>query len=51
MAQNTVDKKKIQKAVRLLLEAIGENPDRNGLQETPDRVARMYEEVFGHGEE
>jgi len=51
MAQHTVDKKKIREAVRLLLEAIGEDPDRDGLQETPDRVARMYEEIFGQGEE
>ena len=51
MSQHTIDKKKIREAVRLLLEAIGEDPDRNGLQETPDRVARMYEEIFGHGDE
>lgn len=47
----TVDKKKIREAVRLLLEAIGEDPDRDGVRETPDRVARMYEEVFGQGEQ
>ncbi|WP_300276102.1 GTP cyclohydrolase I FolE [Peptacetobacter sp.] len=41
-----VDKEKIKKAVRDILEAIGENPDREGLVETPDRVARMYEEIF-----
>lgn len=41
-----VDKDKIKKAVRDILEAIGENPDREGLIETPDRVARMYEEIF-----
>lgn len=41
-----VDKEKIKKAVRDILEAIGENPNREGLKETPDRVARMYEEIF-----
>ncbi len=38
---------KIKKGVRLMLEGIGEDPDREGLRETPDRVARMYEEIFG----
>lgn len=41
-----VDKKKIEQAVRLLLEGIGENVNREGLRETPDRIARMYEEIF-----
>jgi GTP cyclohydrolase I len=41
-----VDKDIIIKAVRMILEAIGENPDREGLRETPARVARMYEEIF-----
>ena len=36
-----VDKEKIRKAVRLLLEGIGEDADREGLKDTPDRVARM----------
>ena len=41
-----VDKEKIKEHVRGILLAIGEDPDRDGLRETPDRVARMYEEVF-----
>lgn len=41
-----VDKNKIEQAVRLLLEGIGEDADREGLRETPDRIARMYEEIF-----
>lgn len=41
-----LDKKKIEQAVTMIIEAIGENPDREGLVETPARVARMYEEVF-----
>ncbi|MEG2541511.1 MAG: GTP cyclohydrolase I FolE, partial [Clostridia bacterium] len=40
-----VDKEKLERAVKLLLEAIGENPEREGLKETPSRVARMYEEL------
>lgn len=39
------DKLKIQNAVRDILQAIGENPERDGLKETPDRVARMLEEL------
>ena len=41
------DAKKIEEGVRLILEGIGEDPDRGGLRETPARVARMYEEIFG----
>lgn len=41
-----MDKEKIARAVRDILEAIGEDPEREGLKETPERVARMYEEVF-----
>jgi GTP cyclohydrolase I len=40
------DKARIEKAVREILEAIGEDPDREGLARTPERVADMYEEVF-----
>lgn len=41
-----MDKKKIEKAVRDILEAIGENPKRKDLLDTPLRVAEMYEEIF-----
>ena len=41
-----MDKDKIKRAVRDILEAIGEDPDREGLLETPDRIARMYEEIY-----
>lgn len=40
-----VDQNKVREAVRLLLEGIGEDPTREGLVETPDRVARMYSEL------
>ena len=39
--QKKLDKKKIEKAVKMILEAIGEDPNREGLVETPQRVARM----------
>lgn len=42
-----VDKDKIKEAVKLLLEGIGEDVNREGLQDTPERVARMYEEIYG----
>lgn len=42
-----MDKHRIEAAVREILIAIGEDPDREGLVETPSRVARMYEEIFG----
>ncbi|MBN2831462.1 MAG: GTP cyclohydrolase I FolE [Candidatus Omnitrophica bacterium] len=41
-----LDKKKIERAVRDILDAIGENPKRKDLLETPKRVAEMYEEIF-----
>lgn len=41
-----IDQDKIKEGVRLLLEGIGEDMDREGLRETPDRVARMFEEIF-----
>lgn len=41
-----VNKDKIKEAVTLLLEGIGEDINREGLKETPDRIARMYEEIF-----
>jgi len=41
-----IDKKRIENAVREILYAIGENPDREGLIETPSRVADMYAEIF-----
>jgi len=42
-----MDKEKIKRAVRDILEAIGDDPDREGLKNTPKRVADMYEEIFG----
>jgi GTP cyclohydrolase I len=42
----SVDKARIAKAVREILEAVGEDADRDGLQRTPERVANMYEEIF-----
>jgi GTP cyclohydrolase IA len=41
-----VDQQRIAAAVREILLAVGENPDRDGLKATPDRVARMYAEIF-----
>src|SRR4249920_2794568 len=41
-----VDLERIALAVREILLAVGEDPDREGLRETPDRVARMYAELF-----
>lgn len=46
-----VDQDKIKEAVKLLLEGIGEDTGREGLLETPDRIARMYGEIFAGMEE
>ncbi|MCA9184075.1 MAG: GTP cyclohydrolase I FolE [Pirellulaceae bacterium] len=44
--RNRVDEPRIERAVREILLAVGEDPDREGLLETPGRVARMYRELF-----
>jgi GTP cyclohydrolase IA len=41
-----IDHAKIEKAVRMILEGIGEDPDRDGVKETPRRISEMYEEIF-----
>lgn len=46
MDEDRFDDNKIEAGVRLILEGIGEDPERGGLRETPSRVARMYREVF-----
>jgi GTP cyclohydrolase IA len=46
MDEDRFDEEKIEQGVRMILEGIGEDPDRGGLRETPARVARMYREVF-----
>ena len=46
MADKKIDTQAIEKHVRGILTALGDNPDREGLKETPQRVAKMYEEVF-----
>ncbi len=46
MAKSPINTNKLKKSVRLFLESIGEDVDREGLKETPDRVARMWEEFF-----
>lgn len=43
---HAVDHRRIERAVREILVAVGEDPDREGLRETPERVARMYAEMF-----
>jgi len=46
-AKSAINKRKVAKIVRQLLQELGENPDREGLAGTPDRIADMYEEIFG----
>ena len=46
-----IDQEKIREGVRLFLEGIGEDTGREGLQETPDRIARMCQQLFGGLEE
>jgi GTP cyclohydrolase I len=46
MSENAFNRRKIEEGVRLILEGVGEDPDREGLRETPRRVARMYEEIL-----
>lgn len=41
-----MDREKLEQAVKMMLEAIGENPEREGLIQTPRRIASMYEEIF-----
>jgi GTP cyclohydrolase I len=41
-----IDHKKVEEGVRLILEGVGEDPDRDGLKDTPRRVADMYEEIL-----
>ncbi len=44
----SIDKEKIEQAIRLFLEGIGEDPDREGLQDTPKRIAKLWEEFKSH---
>ena len=46
MDNANIDDAKIEQGVRMILEGIGEDPDRGGLKDTPSRVARMYREIF-----
>ncbi len=45
--QQSINKKKVAKLIREILIELGENPDREGLKDTPSRIASMYEEIFG----
>ena len=46
-----VDEKKVKKAIQLLLEGLGEDTEREGLKNTPERVARMYSEILAGRDE
>jgi GTP cyclohydrolase I len=47
----TIDQEKIRQAVQQILEAIGEDPGREGLQDTPQRIAEMYHDIFSGSDE
>lgn len=44
--RHSFDHERIREAVRMLFEAIGDDPDRAGIRDTPDRVARSFDEIF-----
>lgn len=46
-----IDQKKVEEAIKLLLKGLGEDVNREGLKETPERIARMYTEIYGGMEE
>lgn len=46
IGMKNIDVDKIQQATRMMIEALGDDPEREGLKETPKRVAKMYQEVF-----
>ena len=46
LAGSKVNAEEIQKAISSILQAVGENPEREGLKRTPERVARMYAELL-----
>jgi GTP cyclohydrolase I len=46
VAKSNIDQNEIQSAVKIILQAVGENPERDGLKRTPERIARMYAELL-----
>ncbi len=46
ISETGVDQKAVEQAVQMIIKAVGEDPDREGLQRTPERVARMYAELL-----